>query len=122
MNVSLFMISRFVILNVCNRYCVQRGCKIRVNASITISGYHASVQIRRNTNKHFCVSSCFLIHLTHFSVFHIPVVQCNRWHGYTNSHIPAPGRNCMTHRQALQDFPDTSQAWLIKTIKSSYCF
>jgi hypothetical protein len=29
-------------------------------------------------------------------------------------HFPAPGRNCMTHRQALQDFPDTSQVSLHK--------
>jgi hypothetical protein len=26
-----------------------------------------------------------------------------------NCHFPAPVRNCMTDRQALQDFPDTSQ-------------
>jgi hypothetical protein len=26
-----------------------------------------------------------------------------------NCHVPAPGRNCITHRQALQYFPDTSQ-------------
>jgi hypothetical protein len=26
-----------------------------------------------------------------------------------NCHFPVPGRNCMTHRQALQDFLDTSQ-------------
>jgi hypothetical protein len=31
-----------------------------------------------------------------------------------NCHFPAPGWNCMTHRQSLQGFPDTSQ-----TIKSS---
>jgi hypothetical protein len=26
-----------------------------------------------------------------------------------NCYFPAPGWNCMTHRQELQDFPDTSQ-------------
>jgi hypothetical protein len=26
-----------------------------------------------------------------------------------NCHFPAPGWNCMTHRQALQGFSDTSQ-------------
>jgi hypothetical protein len=31
-----------------------------------------------------------------------------------NCHFPAPGRNCMTHRQALHDFPDTSQVSLHK--------
>jgi hypothetical protein len=31
-----------------------------------------------------------------------------------NSHIAAPGRNCMTHRRALHDFPDMSQVSLRK--------
>jgi hypothetical protein len=31
-----------------------------------------------------------------------------------NSHIPASGRNFMTRRQALQDFPGTSQVSLHK--------
>jgi hypothetical protein len=30
----------------------------------------------------------------------------------SNWHFPAPGRNCMTHRQGLQGFPDTSQVSL----------
>jgi hypothetical protein len=30
----------------------------------------------------------------------------------SNCHFPAPGWNCMTHRQALQGFPDTSQVSL----------
>jgi hypothetical protein len=34
-----------------------------------------------------------------------------------NCHFPAPGWNCMTHRQALQDFPDTSQVSLHKNNK-----
>jgi hypothetical protein len=31
-----------------------------------------------------------------------------------NYHFPAPGRNCISHHQALQDFPDTSQVSLHK--------
>jgi hypothetical protein len=31
-----------------------------------------------------------------------------------NCHFSVPGRNCMTHRQALQDLPDTSQISLHK--------
>jgi hypothetical protein len=34
-----------------------------------------------------------------------------------NCHFPAPGWNCMTHRQALQGFPDTSQVSLHKNNK-----
>jgi hypothetical protein len=34
-----------------------------------------------------------------------------------NSHILAPGRNCMTRHQALQDFPDMSQVLLYKNNK-----
>jgi hypothetical protein len=33
-----------------------------------------------------------------------------------------PGWNCMTHRQALQGFPDMSQISLHKTMKSTYLF
>jgi hypothetical protein len=32
-------------------------------------------------------------------------------------HFPAPGWNCMTHRQALQGFPDMSQVLLHKNNK-----
>jgi hypothetical protein len=39
-----------------------------------------------------------------------------------NCHFPAPGRNCMTHRQALQDFPDTSQVSLHKNDKVNFPF
>jgi hypothetical protein len=34
-----------------------------------------------------------------------------------NCHFPVPGRNCTTHRQALQDPPDTSQVSLHKNNK-----
>jgi hypothetical protein len=34
-----------------------------------------------------------------------------------NCHFPAPGKKCMTNRQALQDFPDTSQISLHKNNK-----
>jgi hypothetical protein len=34
-----------------------------------------------------------------------------------NCLFPAPGRNCITHRQAIQDFPDTSQVSLHKNNK-----
>jgi hypothetical protein len=34
-----------------------------------------------------------------------------------NWHFPAPVCNCMTHRQALQGFPDTSQVSLHKNNK-----
>jgi hypothetical protein len=34
-----------------------------------------------------------------------------------NCHFPASGRNCTTHCQALQDFPDTSQVSLHKNNK-----
>jgi hypothetical protein len=37
-----------------------------------------------------------------------------------NCHFPAPGRNCMTHSQALQDSPDTSQALLHITLKLTF--
>jgi hypothetical protein len=40
------------------------------------------------------------------------VIACSFIH-YSRD-FPAPGRNCMTHRQALQDFPDTSQVSLHK--------
>jgi hypothetical protein len=34
-----------------------------------------------------------------------------------NCHFPAPGWKCMTHRQALQGFPDTSRVSLHKKNK-----
>jgi hypothetical protein len=34
-----------------------------------------------------------------------------------NCHFPAPGGHCMIHRQALQDFPDTTQVSLYKNNK-----
>jgi hypothetical protein len=37
-----------------------------------------------------------------------------------NCHFTVPGWNCMTHCQALQDFPGTSQVSLYVTIKSAY--
>jgi hypothetical protein len=37
-----------------------------------------------------------------------------------NCHLPAVGRNYMTHRQVLEAFPVTSQVSLHKTIKSTY--
>jgi hypothetical protein len=36
-----------------------------------------------------------------------------------NCYFQASGRNCMTHRQALQVFPDTNQASLYKNNKNS---
>jgi hypothetical protein len=33
-----------------------------------------------------------------------------------NCHFPVPGWNCMTHRQALQSFPDKNQVSLHKEI------
>jgi hypothetical protein len=37
--------------------------------------------------------------------------------GEHNRHFSAPGRNCMTHHQALQDIPDTSKVSLHKNNK-----
>jgi hypothetical protein len=34
-----------------------------------------------------------------------------------NYHTPAAGRSYMTHRQTLQDFPDTSQISLLENSK-----
>jgi hypothetical protein len=39
-----------------------------------------------------------------------------------NCLLSAPGRNCMTHRQALQDFPDMSQVSLHKKNKINIPF
>jgi hypothetical protein len=36
-------------------------------------------------------------------------------------YLPTAGRNCMTHRRALEDFPDTSQVSLYKTRWSNVC-
>jgi hypothetical protein len=37
-----------------------------------------------------------------------------------NCHFWVPGKNCMTHRQALQGFPCTSQVPLHKNNKVSF--
>jgi hypothetical protein len=39
-----------------------------------------------------------------------------------NCHFPAPGRNCMTHSQVLQDFLDKSQVSLHKNSKINQPF
>jgi hypothetical protein len=39
-----------------------------------------------------------------------------------NCHFPASGWNCMTHRQALQGFPDTSEVSLHKNNKINLHF
>jgi hypothetical protein len=39
-----------------------------------------------------------------------------------NCHFLAPGRNCMSHRQALQDFLDTCQVSLHKNNKINLPF
>jgi hypothetical protein len=39
-----------------------------------------------------------------------------------NCHFPAPGWNCLTHRQALQGFSDTSQVSLHKNNKINLPF
>jgi hypothetical protein len=39
-----------------------------------------------------------------------------------NCHFPAPGRNCMTHRQVLRDIPDTSRVSLHIPVTAPFCF
>jgi hypothetical protein len=55
------------------------------------------------------------------------IVRNNRYSLFSdklerNNHFPARGRNCMTHRQALQNFSDTSQVSLHKNNKITFLF
>jgi hypothetical protein len=59
------------------------------------------------TSKSQCLSN--RLHSLLYSAFTDKLVR--------NCHFPAPGRNCTTHRQALQDFPDTTQVSLYKNNK-----